>query len=294
MKMDAYPFNVWLQEVAPRTFPHSLWVYGLVGLSYLVVLTLVLCTANWFFRRRQRLRGMGEVLVHLGFLLIFAGFVLGSGFGTRVQGVAVPVGGEAAVGDTGLTLRVDNVDFVRGPAGRVWDTVSEVAVLRGGQTLASGTTRTNHPLIWGSTVVYPQGAQSLVRGATVATSEGVVQVGIGQDTALTGGGRLSIRGVLNPGDRRGPYFGPGVLLAQLGSHGQVLGSAYLSPGMGSPVDLGGVRARLVDLDVVPNGVYNVHHDPGVILVLIGAVTLTAGTFWSLTGYLRGRRLFAET
>jgi len=294
MKMDAYPFNVWLREVAPRTFPQSLWVYVLVALTYLVVLSLVLCTVNWFFRRRKRLRGMGEVLVHLGFLLIFTGFVLGNGFGSRVQGVSVPVGGEAAVGDTGLTLRVDKVDFLRGPGGRVWDTVSAVTVLRGEDQLASGTTRTNHPLIWGTTVVYPQGAQTRVLGATVATSEGTVQLGLDRGAELRGGGRLFVRGALNPGERGGPYFGPGVLVAHADPGGALLGSAFLSPGMGSPADLGGgLRVRLVDLEMVPNGVYNVHRDPGVMLVLIGTVLLTVGTFWALGGYLRGRTLVAE-
>jgi len=291
MKMDAYPFNVWLREVAPGAFPQSLWVYVLVSLTYLVVLSLVLCTANWFFRRRKRLRGMGEVLVHLGFLLIFSGFVLGSGFGSRVQGLAVAVGGEAAVGDTGLTLRVENVDLVRGPGGRVWDTVSAVTVLRGAEVLAAGTTRTNHPLIWGTTVVYPQGAQSQVLGARVATSEGVVELGLDRPAELSGGRRLLIRGVLNPGERGGPYFGPGALVACLGPDGRPLGSAFLSPGMGSPVDLGGgLRARLVDLEIVPTGVYNVHRDPGVMLVLVGTVLLTLGTFWALGGYLRGHGL----
>ena len=40
---------------------------------------------------------MGEVLLHLGFLLVFSGFVLGSGFGDRTQGIQV-VEGETATG----------------------------------------------------------------------------------------------------------------------------------------------------------------------------------------------------
>lgn len=287
MKMDAYPFNTWLREVAPRTFPQSLWVYLLVGLSYAVVVSLLLCTVNWFFRRRRRLRGMGEVLVHLGFLLIFSGFVLGSGFGSRFQGLEVPAGRSAPVGDTGLTLRVDKVDFVRGPGGRVWDTVSTVAVLRDGREVASGTTRTNHPLIWGDTVVYPQGAQSRVLGARLATTRGVADLGPGRDAQLYGGRRLTFRGALNPGERAGPYFGPGVLVALADARGEVLASAFLSPGAG-PADLAGLRVRLLDLEIEPTGVYNVHRDPGVMLVLAGSVLLTAGTFWALAGYLRGR------
>ncbi len=285
VKMDAYPFNVWLREVAPRTLPQSLWVYILVVLTYLVVASLVLCTLNWFFRRRKRLRGMAEVLVHLGFLLIFTGFVLGSGFGSRVQGIRVAEGSAVPVGDTGLALRVDRVETVRGPAGRAWDTVSRVALLREGEPVAAGTVRTNHPLIWGSTVVYPQGASSRVIGATVATTEGTRRLRPGRDAALVAGKMLRLRAVLDPGVRRGPYIGPGAVVEVLGPGGETLGAAFLSPGMQGLVDLGGVRVRLLDLEVVPGGVYNVHHDPGVRFVLPGALVLTLGTFWALAVYL---------
>ena len=91
VKMDAVPFNEWLTRVAPTVWPASWWVYGLVALTYLVIASLLICTLNWFFRRCRGARGMGEVLVHLGFLLVFAGFVLGSGWGVRTQGVEGPV-----------------------------------------------------------------------------------------------------------------------------------------------------------------------------------------------------------
>ncbi len=38
-------------------------------------------------------------------------------------------------------------------------------------------------------------------------------------------------------------------------------------------------------DGAPVGRYDVHHDPGVWLVLVGAVLLFAGTIWALTDYL---------
>ena len=254
-----------------------------IGLG--LVVSLVLCTLNWFFRRRRHMRGMGEVLVHLGFLLIFSGFVLGSGFGERTQGIQIAEGETAAVGESGLSLRVDGVDSVRGPGGRVWDVVSRVALLRDGRAVAEGMVRTNHPLIWGSTVVYPQGAYAKVLGASLATSEGSVTLRQGEAAELAGGRRLVLKGTLDPGDRRGPYFGPGVLLSHVGGAGESLGTAFLAPAQGGVTDLGGLRVRLLDLAIVPNGVYNVHRDPGVNLVLWGAVILTVGTFWALFGYL---------
>ncbi len=289
MKMDAVPFNTWLREVAPASLPGSLWVYGLVALTYLVVASLLLCTANWLFRRRRRMRGMGEVLVHLGFLLIFAGFVLGSGFGSRTQGIPVAAGAEAPVAGTDLRLRVDAVEEVRGPGGRAWDTVSRVTLLRGAEAAASGTVRTNHPLIWGTTVVYPQGAQTQVRGARLATTRGTLDLRPGVPVDLGAGELLALAGTLSPGERRGPYIGPGVLVARQSADGSNLGAVFLNPAMG-PADLAGLKVRLLDLDLAPTGVFNVHRDPGIWLVLAGAVILTVATLWSLAGYLGVTRL----
>jgi hypothetical protein len=42
---------------------------------------------------------------------------------------------------------------------------------------------------------------------------------------------------------------------------------------------------LVRLAGEPVGLYDVHHDPGVWLVIIGTVVLGMGTLWSLAGYL---------
>ena len=284
IRMDAYPFNLWLRQVAPLEWPRSLWVYILVVLTYLVVASLVLCTVNWFFRKRRRLRGMGEVLVHLGFLFVFAGFVLGSGFGSRVQGLRVAEGEEAPVGQ-GLALRVERVDVVRGPGGRAWDAVSRVTLVQHGQVVARGTVRTNHPLIHGATVVYPQGASARVAGVVLATTRGTVRLRPGAGAPVGADGVLRIRALLDPGERWGPYIGPGAVVELRGADEAVRGSVFLSPGTRGVVNLAGLRVRLLDLEVVPGGVYNVHRDPGVWLVLVGACVLTLGTFWALAGYL---------
>ncbi|NOY44319.1 MAG: cytochrome c biogenesis protein ResB [Deltaproteobacteria bacterium] len=282
MKMDAVPFNVWLRDAAPAQWPGSWWVYGLVGLTYLVVASLLLCTLNWFWRRRRGWRGAAEVLVHLGFLLIFAGFVLGSGFGARAQGLRVAVGGEAEVPDTGYRLRVEAVNPVAGPDGRPWDVQTRVSLWQDGQKVAEGDVRTNRPLIAGTTVVYPQGVQTVVRSARIATTRGSVEVDVGAEAEVAQGLRVAVLGALSPGQRWGPYFGPGVLVEVRG--GQEGGSrVFLAPGMG-PVRAGGLGLRLVDLDLEPNGVYNVHQDPGVWFVMVGAALLTLGTLWAAAVY----------
>ena len=158
--MDAYPFALWLREVGRRALPWSAWVYLLAALTWAMTASLALCTANWFWRRRRSLRGLGEVLVHLGFLLVFGGFVVEATLGARAHGIVVPEGGSASVPGLGLTLRLEKIDLVRSPSGEVLDSVSTVSIGRAGGWVG-GTTRLNHPLIDGATVVYPRGSQEV-------------------------------------------------------------------------------------------------------------------------------------
>ena len=78
----------------------------------------------WFLKKRKRLKGLGEVLVHLGFLLVFAGFVLGSIVGTRDQGVGIAPGETMEIVPAGISLRLDTLQTVTNGSGRVLDTVS--------------------------------------------------------------------------------------------------------------------------------------------------------------------------
>lgn len=158
--MDAYPFALWLREVGRRTLPWSAWVYLLAALTWTMTASLALCTANWFWRRRRSLRGLGEVLVHLGFLLIFGGFVVEATVGTRVHGVQIAEGGQVPIRQLGITLRLDRVQLTRSPDGEVLDAVSTLTVAAG-ESRVSGTSRLNHPLIAGATVVYPRGSQEV-------------------------------------------------------------------------------------------------------------------------------------
>jgi len=287
-KMDAYPFNLWLKQVAPRTFPVSLWLYILVFLSYLMILSLLLCTINWFWKRKKRLRGFGEVLVHLGFLLIFAGFVGGSAMGYR-SSVVLEEGQTLPVKRMGISVKLQGFDVVQSPQGRPLDTISDLTVFVDGRKTAEGKARTNHPLIKGSTVIYPPDDYEFgVTGGVVGTStSGAVTVRTGQDALLKDGRFLSIGGVLQEGQRRGGAVGPGILLLLRDRGGSVAGSAYLSsaPGMQSATLLGGVQITLGQLLDSSRGVFRVHYDPGVWLVILGSVILALGTIWALAGFL---------
>ena len=287
-RMDAYPFNVWLGKVAPKTFPESLWVYILTVLTFLMVASLVLCTCNWFLRRRKRMRGMAEVCVHLGFLLVFGGFFLGSGWGTREQNLTLASGDEVSLKTLPLALKLLDVRTVKDAEGNELDTVSRVALLDvTGTQLAEGDVRINHPLIHGSVVVYPQGSAGKTPVAVVrAEGIGDLKFAPGRAVPLPDGRSLVARGYLPPGQKFGEWAGPGLVLGLLGADGKPAGSAFLgtSPGMGA-ASLDGVELAFVDFSEEVMAAFHVHRDPGVWLVLVGAVILSLGTLWALAGYL---------
>jgi len=287
-KMDAYPFNLWLRDIAPKTFPLSLWVYILVALSYLMILSLFLCTVNWFMKRRKRPGSFGEVLVHLGFLLVFAGFVGGSVFGSRTI-VLLEEGRTVPVPETEIRVKLEALEVVPSPQGRPLDTLSDVAVFDRNGGVTRGTVRTNHPLIKGSTVVYPpQQYESGVTGGILGTStSGAVTLKTGRDVLLTDGRVLSLAGILQDGQRRGGAVGPGILVLVKERGGRTTGAAYLSgaPGMQNSADLGGVKVTLGQLLETSRGMYRVHYDPGVWLVIVGSVVLALGTVWALAVFM---------
>jgi cytochrome c biogenesis factor len=55
--------------------------------------------------------------------------------------------------------------------------------------------------------------------------------------------------------------------------------------MQSSALLGGVQITLGQLVDSSRGVFRVHYDPGVWLVILGSVILALGTIWALAGFL---------
>jgi len=283
--MDAYPFALWLREVGRRALPWSAWVYLLAGLTWVMTASLALCTVNWFWKRRARLSGLGEVLVHLGFLLIFAGFVTEAVLGTRVHGVLVAAGDEVAVPPLGLSLRLEKVDFTTSSAGEVLDTVSTLVVRRGAAS-ASGISRLNHPLVAGSTVVYPRGFQQTISAVRLLTPAGELRLEPGDNALIAPGRRLSLLGVLQPDEERGGVRGPAAYVGIVGSAGERLQSAALVPGNGSgPAIIDGVPVAVKSFEERSYGRYDIHRDPGVRFVMLGAALLFAGTLWAFGSYV---------
>lgn len=283
--MDAYPFATWLREVGARALPWSAWVYLLAALTWAMTASLALCTVNWLWKRRRMRKSLGEVLVHLGFLLIFCGFVAEAVFGTRVHGVLAAPGEESEIAALGLSLRLEKLGFTVSPDGEVLDTVSTLAV-RGPAGSAAGVVRLNNPLIAGSIVVYPRGFQQTIVAALLRAPGGALRLGPGDSAELPDGRRLALLGVLQPEQQSGGLRGPAVEVGLTGPTGRLVQSAVLQPARGADAaNLDGVPVVLGGLDDRRHGRYDVHRDPGVRFVLLGAVLLFAGSLWAFGTYL---------
>lgn len=289
MKMDSMPLGVWLERFAPKELPQSLWVYILVVLTWLVMISLITCTIGWFIHRRARKRTFGEVFLHLGFGLVFAGFVAGSGWGVRVPNVSASAGEVVEISDLGLKLKLESIENRMNEAGERLDTVSNLTLTDlAGNTLVSGSAKINHPLIHGATVVYPLGGETRTVGSVVeAGALGLLEVREGRETPLPDGRVLRVAGSLAPGQRYQRWVGPGTFVTIGKAGGQDENGVFLGEfplfrrGRLGPYEL--EWRSSVDATV---GGFNVHHDPGIQLVLAGALLLTLGTFWALGAYLK--------
>lgn len=289
VEMDSVPFSLWLREFAPAQLPHSAWVYILTWLTWLMVISLTFCTINWFFTRKRRKRGMAEVLVHLGFMLVFAGFILGSGWGERAQNIPVSKGQRVEVASMGVGLVLDGVDIERDDEGKELDTISRLSLTDlEGNVLTSGTARINHPLIYGSTVVYPQGGGERTTGAQVeVVGIGAVKATRMADATLPEGRRLHVKGTLEAGQRYGRYAGPGVYLTLIEKDGSESAGAFVGElPMFQSVRLGNMELNWGHALRAVEANFHVHRDPGVWLVLVGTIILGLGTVWAMGGFFR--------
>lgn len=289
MKMDSVPLSYWLHQIGPKEMPGSAWVYILVALTWIMAFSLLLCSIGWFVSRKARRRTMAEALLHFGFMLVFAGFVIGSGWGARAQNIVVRKGDTVKVEEVGIALKLNGVKVVKDQTGRPLETVSELDLLdSGGGLIKSGSARINHPLIHGSTVVYPQGGEERLVGVRISLA-GLESVAVseGRPAPLPDGRELRVRGVLQEGQTYARWAGPGAFVTLASPGGPDLAGAFFGENpLFQEGRLGNMDAKFGGQVVEAVAGFNVHRDPGVQLVLIGALILTLGTFWAMGAYIR--------
>lgn len=287
-KMDAYPFKIWLQDIAPHN-SQSTWVYILTGLTFLMVLSLFLCSINWFLKRRKKVRAMGEFLVHLGFLLVFSGFVVGAIWGSRQQGVGIPVNNETYQPEINAVLRLDHLKTLRGRSGHVLDTVSRMTLIdRHGKT-THGVVRLNHPLIQGAIVIYPRGSFKQISSAQLSGPFGRKLLRPGDRLSLNGNKEIILQKILQEGERSGFSLGPGIILLAVDQslpHGRQISRHYLTPlsEQWCTATIFGRSITLTNFGYTEVGNYDIHKDPGIWLVLAGGLILGIGIVWALVRY----------
>ncbi|HEY6007290.1 MAG TPA: hypothetical protein VIU40_03140, partial [Geobacteraceae bacterium] len=143
--------------------------------------------------------------------------------------------------------------------------------------------------IAGTTVVYPRGVQQQVTGARLVVPGNVtVDLWAGRPVRLSGGATLELADVLQPEEVRENLQGPGVLVTVRPAGAAPAATVYLSTqeGMAAEAAVGGVKLGLTQFLGPFLAVYDVHRDPGVWLVVAGALLIALGTAWAFFGYLR--------
>ncbi len=147
--MDAQVFAGWFAERGLAAPGPALWLYALLLSTGLLAVNAACCTAErlvQIFRGKATLRRLLPHVMHVAFIGVVLSHLASAAWGDRVPGVAVPEGGFARVGATGLVLRLDRLDVTMAPEGYPKDFAAAVTLFRGVAPVARGTVRANEPL----------------------------------------------------------------------------------------------------------------------------------------------------
>jgi len=169
--MDAQVFAGWFARKGFAAPAPTLWLYGLLAATGLLALNAACCT---FERLVQILRGkvtMRRLLphvMHLAFLGVVLSHLVSAVYGDRIPGVAIPQGGVALVGGTGLAMRLDRFDAVMAPGRFPRGFSATVTLFRDRTPVARGVVRTNEPLFHEGYGIYLKDFGTTAFGATYA------------------------------------------------------------------------------------------------------------------------------
>ena len=104
---------------------------------------------------RFRWGPFGTVIAHLSLILILAGALIGTAWGFRNNGLAVPVGSRVEVGyGTGLSIEARSFTDSYYTNGSPSDFTSDLVLYRNGAAVTAQTIRVNEPLRAGDVTVY--------------------------------------------------------------------------------------------------------------------------------------------
>lgn len=147
--MDAQVLAGWFARKGWISPGATLWLYGLLLATALLAGNAACCTFErlvQIFRGKVSMRRLLPHVMHLAFLGVVLSHLVSSVSGDRVRGIAVPQGGFAPVGGTGLVLALDRLAAEMAPEGYPKDFSAAVTLYRGMSPVARGVVRSNEPL----------------------------------------------------------------------------------------------------------------------------------------------------
>lgn len=251
---------------------------------------------------RFRWGPFGTVITHLSLIFILAGALIGTAWGFRNDGLAVPVGSRVDVGyGTDLSIEAKRFTDSYYPSGRPSDYSSDLVLYRDGALVTAQTIRVNEPLRAGDVTVYqsfygaaavmkvadPTGKVVFDRGVPLAwaSSNGKYRVGqiILPDAGLTAYVIGAASGEVDPRIKAGQLQ---IEVYTSGSEGSPIATEVIS--QGRPAKIAGLDFTFVRERQFTGLI--VARDPGAIFVWIGASLLVFGI--SLVFFFPSRRAWA--
>lgn len=251
---------------------------------------------------RFRWGPFGTVIAHLSLIFILAGALIGTAWGFRDNGLAVPVGSRVEVGyDTGLSVEAKSFTDSYYTNGSPSDYASDLVLYRDGTQVAAQTIRVNEPLRADDVTFYqsfygaaaamqvadPAGTIVFDRGVPLewATDDGKHRVGqiILADAGLTAYVIGAASGEVDP------QIKPGQMQIEVytsGSEGGPIATEVIS--QGRPATIAGLEFTFLRERQFTGLI--VARDPGAVFVWLGASLLVFGI--SLVFFFPSRRAWA--
>jgi len=243
----------------------------------------------------------GTVIAHLSVVVILAGAMIGSMFGYRDEGFAVPVGSTVEVGGgTGLSVLATSFSDSYYENGAPSDFASTLVLYRDGVAVATKTIRVNDPLEYGGVTFYQSffGPAAVLQvsdaAGTVVYQNGVPLLWSTDDNARRIGqftlddGAIKVYVVGAASGRVDPTIRAGQMQLEIYRAGEDQPFAIEILSQGQPVTIG-ERSYIFQREQQFTGLI-VSRDPGQMLVWMGALALVLGVF--LVFMFPNRRIWA--
>jgi len=135
----------WLRETAGK--PMNFWFVAALGLLAVLAVNTIVCSLDSLIKklnRREFLLRISPQLMHIGFLFILLGHLLGAGWGFKTGGALNE--GRSGILPDGKAVVLRSLDMQFYPSGMPRDWSANVDIYENNSRVASGTLGANRPL----------------------------------------------------------------------------------------------------------------------------------------------------